>query len=801
MKTELIQGFYLGDVLVEPLKGLVTDQGEPRHVRPKAVEVLLHLAARPGDVVTHEELLGDIWGDSDASHEPLSHAVSELRQALADHHDNPKFIQTLRGRGYRLAVDPCLTKDYVARSPADHNNHPESLPLFAELSRRGVVQAGLAYLVVGWLLIQIGDATFGKLAMLPWWSAPFLTILVIIGFPIALVLAWFLEFAEGHWYVDPGHETKPPTKSSRTTYVAVVGALAVAAAGLSVYRMNAEDDSLFGVDPAVQIAGESFRPDIELPVRDNSIAVLPFLNIDDSPETQIFADGLSDDVRDQLARVPGLHVSSRRDSWSLSADASSQDVRERLRVAYYLQGSVRLDGQALRVVVELVDSLDGSIILPRSFEDMLDDIFLIQEQITRLTVASLRVALPPETQTILTINEDKPSLDAYVLYRKGKAASELPITNETTASAVEYFESALAVDLDYAAAHAGLCQAFISGYESLQDTSLIEKAETACAAAIATNANIDLVYDALGKLHRVTGRNKEAEIAYNRALEINAKDVHAMQGLAEVYRRQGRLQKAEEMHHESIGEQPGNWRSINNLGGFLFGTGRYAEAAVQYRQVVFLNRDNWQGHGNLGTSLMMSGDFERAIPALQKALDIEPRRTYYSNLGVIYYYLGRFDESVSTHRLAVTMAPEDSSVWLNLGDALHFSSEPDQAAAAFEKAVELATVHLGVNPNEESVLLDLAWAQAMLGDTETSAELIEQSIRVAPSYPYGYYYLGLLETRRGRTEAALDALATAVEKGYPTVMLATEPYLAPIMGEERFRELLRRANQTTPDDE
>jgi TolB-like protein/Tfp pilus assembly protein PilF/DNA-binding winged helix-turn-helix (wHTH) protein len=790
LKTALIQGFYLGDVLVEPLKGLVTDRGEPRHVRPKAVEVLLHLAARPGDVVTHEELLAEIWGDGDAGHEPLSHAVSELRHALDDHPDNPKFVQTLRGRGYRLAVDPCLTKDRIAHAPSDKDDKSENLPIFAELSRRGVVQAGLAYLLVGWLLIQVGDATFSKLSMLPWWSAPFLTILVIIGFPIALVLAWFLEFAEGRWYIDPGHETKPPTRSSKTTYVAVVGALAVAAVGLSVYRMNAEDDSLFGTDPAVLIAGESFRPDVELPIRDNSIAVLPFLNIDNSPETQIFADGLSEDVRDQLARVPGLHVSSRRDSWSLPVDASSQDVRDRLRVAYYLQGSVRLDGQALRVVVELVDSLDGSIVLPRSFEDMLDDIFLIQEQITRLTVASLRVALPSETQTILTINEDKPSLDAYVLYRKGKTASELPITDETTASAVDYFEAALAVDPDYAAAHAGLCQAFVAGYESRKDGSLIEKAETACAAAIATNASIDLVYDALGKLYRVTGKNKEAEIMYDRALEINENDVHAMQGLAQVYRRQDRLQAAEEMHHRSINMQPGNWRSINNLGGFLFGTGRYSEAAVQYRQLVFLDRENWQGHGNLGSSLLMAGDFEQAIPALQRSIEIEPRRVFISNLGIIYYYLGRFDESVATHRKAVELAPDASSVWLNLGDALQFSSEPDGAGAAFEKAAEVAGVQLAVNPREAESMLDLAWAQAMLGDMDLCGELIAQSIKIAPSDPYGYYYLALLETKRGQKGPALHALELAVEKGYPTAMLAAEPYLDDLKNEERFAALL-----------
>ncbi len=496
---------------------------------------------------------------------------------------------------------------------------------------------------------------------------------------------------------------------------------------------------------------------------------------------------------DGLARVPGLFVSSRGDSWSLPPNATSHDVRERLRVAYFLQGSVRLDGSALRVVVELINSEDGSIIMPRSFEDVLDDLFLIQEQITRLVVASLRVALPPETQTLLTIHEETPSLDAYVLYRKGKAASELPVTVATTASAVEDFEAALAVDPGYAAAHAGICQAYVAGYLSGENASLVEMAEPACAAAIATNAKIDLVYDALGQLYWATGKNKEAENAYDRALEINANDVRAMQGLARVYRRQNRLQEAEEMHHRSIDMQPGNWRSINDLGGFLFGTGRFSEAAVQYRQVVFLDRDNWQGHGNLGTSLLMAGDFERAIPALQKALEIEPRTIFYSNLGIIYYYLGRFDDGVATHRKAIALEPEDSTIWLNLGDALHFSSESDQAATAFEKAAELAAVRLEVNPRESEVMLDLAWAQAMLGDMDLSGELIAQSIKIAPSDPYGYYYLALLEGKRGQKGPALHALELAVEKGYSTMMLAAEPYLDELKNEERFVALIAKA--------
>ncbi|MGI9264360.1 MAG: tetratricopeptide repeat protein, partial [Gammaproteobacteria bacterium] len=192
-------------------------------------------------------------------------------------------------------------------------------------------------------------------------------------------------------------------------------------------------------------------------------------------------------------------------------------------------------------------------------------------------------------------------------------------------------------------------------------------------------------------------------------------------------------------------------------------------------------------------------DFERAIPALQRALEIEPGRIYYSNLGVIYYYLGRFDESVATHRKAIAITPEDGALWINLGDALQFSAESDQARSAFEKAAELAEAKLDVNPRESGIMLDLAWARAMLGDTDLSAELISESIRLAPSDPYGYYYLALLETKRGRNEAALDALEIAVEKGYPTVMLESEPYLEDLKDNDSFLALINSDREQVSD--
>jgi len=188
--------------------------------------------------------------------------------------------------------------------------------------------------------------------------------------------------------------------------------------------------------------------------------------------------------------------------------------------------------------------------------------------------------------------------------------------------------------------------------------------------------------------------------------------------------------------------------------------------------------------------LMMIGDFEGAARALQRSIALEPRKTYYSNLGIIYYYLGRFDESVSIHRQAIEESPDQNYVWLNLGDALLFSSEPSEAAAAFKRSSDIAEGMLEVDPGNAGVMYELAWARAMLGNIGAARELIDRSKAIDPDNPYVHYYDALISVREGRNEVAVDALRKAVNDGYPAVMLATEPHLKRLRDVPDFRRLV-----------
>jgi tetratricopeptide (TPR) repeat protein/DNA-binding winged helix-turn-helix (wHTH) protein len=787
--SDLLQGFYLNGVWVEPLKGEVRNQGRTIHLPPKAMEVLLCLASSPSALVTRERLIERVWGAGQGSQELLGRAISEIRHALDDQADDPRFIQTLPRRGYRLIARPRPASgeqgDGVPPGPARSGN--EGRGVLDSLKERGVLETAIAYLVFGWLLIQVADIVFDQLH-LPAWGGTFVTVLVIAGFPIALALSWFLEFRDGRAVLDKPSRQDARRRQFSRTYLSVIGAMAIAAVAVFVYDRNIGLPQ--APDPADDApAGEAALP----PVQENSIAVLPFLNLDGSSETAIFAHGLVDDVIDRLARVPGLLVSSRGDAYTLEPNSPSSRVRERLRVARYLEGSVQMDGERIRVIVQLIDSATGFHVLSRKFDRPREDFFAIRDQITALTVANLRVALPPGTRTALEGRTDDPSLDVYVLYRRGVEAALLPRSASNLESALGWYEAALTIDPDYAAAHAGKCQAYVQLYPVTYETAHIESAETSCARALQLNPNLDVVHAALGELYTETGRYVEAESAFRQALAVDPDSVTALTGIGEVFLLQEKPDLAEERFRQAIGLHPGDWSAFNSLGYFLYRSGRYVEAAQQYEYVVALDEGNAQGLTNLGSAYMLAGDFAAAEPAFQRAGEVQPGALAHSNLGLLYYYLGRLEDSIAEHRRAVELAPRDHLTWSNLGDALWIGGRVEEAQQAFQTAEGLARSALQVNPNDPGYLMDMAWIMAMLGQAEDAARLIGRARAQSPTDPYVHYYEGLIRQKAGESEAAVAALETAVEEGYSSQLLAADPQLAGLRAQAGFQRIAGKA--------
>ena len=787
MQQSLLKGFYLQDLLIEPATGRVSGPGFEAHLKPKAAEVLLYLAERPFELVERDELLKAVWGENAGSPEALTHAISELRSCCKDHAGSPSVIQTVPRRGYRLLQQPRPVDEPEPAAETGVFQTPEDGSFIGDLMRRGVVQATAAYMVFSWLLIQVADIITPALN-LPAWLPTLVTFAAIGGLPIVVVLAWLLERKEGRWLLDRGRQSGRLLSGLERNYLSIVLAWGIAAVGALSYQFTVGFDVPGATPPAVAEEAEAL-----LPVNPNSIAVLRFLNIGGNETGEIFSQGLGEDILDRLARIPGLAVSSRTDSWSLPPDATSGLVRRRLRVAYFLEGSVRVIDEDLKVVVQLIESETGFHVISRSFETKLTDHMEVQDEITQLVVANLRIALPGDADQISLMDVSEPDVDAYVLYRRGKAILHEPQTVERIDEALRLFEEALSLDPDYAAAHAGMCAAEVQRFQQTREPAAIERAESACASALRANPNLSVVYTSLGNLYLLSGKNGDALTAFSRALDINPQDIQAMKGTAKVMERRNEFDDAEQVLKRVIDLQPGNWDSLDELGSLYFQQGRYAEAVDAYRRVIYLDPDNWWSLGNLGSTLMMTGDYKAAVDALNRSLVIEEDVYFLSNLGIVYYYLGEYDRSAEIHRRAIEQVPRDVTAWLSLGDALRFSSSPGDAESAYREAAALAARETEIAPNAPENLYRQAWALAGMGDLDRAETLITRSLDLAPDNVYGLYYNGLIRHARGEDAAAIVSLKRSVELGYSAAMLADDPLLQDLRGEPAFDALIVEA--------
>jgi TolB-like protein len=307
---------------------------------------------------------------------------------------------------------------------------------FAELKRRNVYKVAVAYLVVGWLLIQVATQVF-PFFEIPNWAVRLIVLMIVIGFPIALFIAWAFELTpEGlkrTEAVDPALPAR--SKSHAWIYVVIVGAL------LSV--------GLF------MLGRYGFRSDstsaASLPAK--SIAVLPLINESGDPKDEYFSDGLSEELIAALAQIRELKVIGRSSSFRFKdQNVETKTIGEKLGVATLLEGTVRKQGERVRIVAELVNVSDGIELWTQTFDRELKDIFAVQQEIASAVASSLKMTLlgaderPVAESATKNTEAHNAFLQAhYYFYRRN--------LNDYR-KAVDHYDEAIRLDPDYALAYA-----------------------------------------------------------------------------------------------------------------------------------------------------------------------------------------------------------------------------------------------------------------------------------------------------------------------------------------------------------
>jgi len=350
---------------------------------------------------------------------------------------------------------------------------------FAELKRRNVYKVAIAYAVVAWLLMQVATQVFPFLEI-PNWAIRLVIMLLALGFPIALIIAWAFELTpEGLKRTEFADELPKKSVRSRTWIYVVIIASAIS---VSLFFLGRYTNS---------------KQSAELPAK--SIAVLPFDNQNRDPDTDYLSDGIPESISNSLSQLPNLKVMSRNSVFHYKGkDTDAQAVAKELKVQAVLMGRVTQRGGGLSISVELINAQDNSEIWGQQYNRKLADVFAIQEEIAKEISEKLRLKLSGAERQQLAKRPTE-NLKAFQYYMQGRGYISRR-TRENLLTAIRYCDKALEEDRNYALAYAGLADAYgtLGAYGYIAPIEGRRKAEEAARKALALDENLAEAHAALG---------------------------------------------------------------------------------------------------------------------------------------------------------------------------------------------------------------------------------------------------------------------------------------------------------------
>jgi TolB-like protein/Flp pilus assembly protein TadD len=480
---------------------------------------------------------------------------------------------------------------------------------FSELKRRNVYKVAIAYIVAGWALSQ-GIAQVFPVFDVPTWIIRLIVLLIIIGLPIVLVLAWMFELTpEGLKRTEDVDLARLGPPSHAWMYVAVLGALASVAL-FFVGRYTA------GSHATLRQSEAAIGPQ-------KSIAVLPLLNESGDPGDEYFSDGLSEELIAALAQINGLKVIGRSSSFRFKdRHEEPKAIGEKLGVSTLLEGTVRKQGDKVRIVAELINAADGIELWTRTFDRELKDIFAVQEEIARAVAESLKVTLLGSDSTQRSAPKNVEAHNAYLQGHFHFQRRNL----EDYRKAVSYFDQAIRLDSDYALAYAERSEAWtFIGDLTGQHEPAWSKARSDAEKAVAIAPTLAEARAALGWVRFfVDWKFTEGLSELKRAKELSPSNPTANDLLARVILYLGRLDEAERQARQAVELDPLSVIAQGNLARVLLFAGKLDEADAAARKAAELQPASASSHRWQVVAAVLRGDRETALREAQ----LEPDEGY-----------------------------------------------------------------------------------------------------------------------------------------------------------------------------
>lgn len=345
------------------------------------------------------------------------------------------------------------------------------MSIFAELKRRNVFRVGIAYVVLGWVVIQVTD-TLAPALRLPDWTLSFVALIGLIGFPFALLFAWAFELTpEGIKREEEIDRSESITRSTgRKLDFAIIGLLLVSLGFVvwDAYLKPSETDSTDSASPRAADASAQAGPDT---IETVSIAVLPLTNMSAIADNVYFAGGVHEEILTNLAAIESLHVVSRTTAMRyIDTELSIPDIGRELDVRYVVEGSVRRVNDHVRVTVQLIEAAQDKHLWASNYDRELLDVFATQSAVAREISNSLHLTIQPETVSALSDTPTQ-SVRAYDLYTKAKSIDRSePESESALLRQAELLEAAVVEDPDFVDAWGFLSEVYDDSHRTITES-------------------------------------------------------------------------------------------------------------------------------------------------------------------------------------------------------------------------------------------------------------------------------------------------------------------------------------------
>lgn len=492
------------------------------------------------------------------------------------------------------------------------------MSIFQELKRRNVFRVAAAYLVAGWLLIEISETLEGTLH-LPEWADTLLAYFIILGFPIVLFFSWAYEITpEGikrEQDITSGAFSR--TETARRLDWAVIILLTLAGT-LFVADRYWLDEPQPAMEAPVLVEQETFTADGEPPDEAPaagkpalSIAVLPFVNMSPDPEQEYFSDGLTEELLNLLAGVEQLRVAARTSSFYYK-DKLDQiplaEIAAQLDVAHVLEGSVRRSGERIRITAQLIKADDGFHLWSNTWDRTLDDIFAIQDEIAAAVTEELKITLLGEAPKATVVDTESYELTLHGRYLFSRR-SEGDLQR-----AFELFQRAVELDPDNAVAWVGLAPL----YFLLFDPPRLDDALIATERAVMLDPDNPEAWSRRAGALWTAGDMQGWETAWQRALSLGDNSPLIQSQIAGYLALQGDLEGAIEAQQRAVTLDPLYLINLGNLASYLILAGRLDEARVNVDKMLTLAPDHSVALLGLAQIHLLQGRPEQARAAMDR---------------------------------------------------------------------------------------------------------------------------------------------------------------------------------------